>query len=425
MSHNSQVRALSYRSFLRYVIFAFLLFIPFQRIIFSYLKLPQVFNWSDEIFITVIVLSGVFYMRELNKLAFQFLIFLAIFVLICSISGLMNGNPIVVTLLGIFDYVKNFLVIPFIGIFISKKKHLLTLHRLLYTLALFFCVVAIIQFFGHLAGVPLHLLGEVYSLRRLGFWRVSSLLGHPNIFGFYTLIFFIIDINLHRRLRWQNVLFSIGIFLCTSRLVWAAYGMTLGLFLFPSSGRWKKLKPAFSVGLIVFVIVMYILMTSTGLAHEYRVYTFFKGLDILKEHPVLGVGPGMYGGVISLMFNSPLYETYPFSPYWRNQLQAYRSLDQFWIQSLVELGIVGTCAFLFILFLLHYLAGNASRKARNDSFTSRFNGGLAYMPLVVGIYLLGSGLNHAAFLLTYTTLFGMALHIADPSSFFKNGKSRE
>ncbi len=423
MIQPSQAHTFSYRSILRHIIFVFLLFIPFQRIIFSYLKLPQVFNWSDEIFITVIVISGLFYIKEINKLAFQFLSALAIFGVICSITGLMNGNPIFVTLLGVFDYLKNFLVIPFIGIFISKKEHLFSLYRLLHALALFFCIVAVIQFFCHLAGVPLSLLGEVYSLRRLGFLRVSSLLGHPNIFGFYTLLFFIIDINLYRRLRWQNVLFSLGIFLCTSRMVWAAYAASLVLYLLPGKIRWTKLKPAISVGIIVSIVVLYIVMTSTGYAHEYRVYTFIKGLKIFGEHPVWGVGPGMYGGIISLMFNSPLYETYAFSSYWYNQLQAYRSLDQFWIQSLVELGLSGTLIFLFLLFLLHYLASQGSRRARNESFISRFNEALAYMPMVVGIYLLGCGLNHAAFLLTYTALLGMAIRTAEPRSFFQNHKN--
>jgi hypothetical protein len=387
------------------------------------LKLPHAFNWSDEIFIAVIVLSGLFYIREINKLAFLFLSSLAIFAVICLISGLINGNPVVVTLLGTIDYLKNFLVIPFIGIFISRKEHLFSLYRLLHGLALFFCVVAIIQFFCHLAGVPLSLLGEVYSLRRLGFYRVSSLLGHPNIFGFYTLLFFIIDINFHRRLRWQNILFSIGIFLCTSRMVWAAYAAALVLFLFPRKSIWKKLKPAIAVGIIVSLVVLYLVMTSTGIAAKYRVYTFFKGVSIFEEYPVWGVGPGMYGGVISIMFNSPLYETYPFVPKWHSRLQAYRSLDQYWIQSLVELGVSGTFAFLLLLLLLHYAAGKSSLNAESDSLTSRFNKAMAYMPMVVGIYLLGSGLNHVAFLLTYTTLLGMAIRTADPRSFFKHGES--
>ena len=133
-------------------------------------------------------------------------------------------------------------------------------------------------------------------------------------------------------------------------MVWASYVATLVLFLFPSKMRWKKLKPAIAFGIIVSLVVLYLVMTSTGIAAKYRVYTFFKGLDILEEHPVWGVGPGMYGGVISLMFNSPLYDTYPFVPIWNSRLQAYRSLDQFWIQSLVELGVSGTFAFLLLLF---------------------------------------------------------------------------
>ena len=231
LPHSSHDRKITPSSLVRYFTFGFLLFIPFQRIIKFYLKLPNAFNWIDEIFVVIIVISGLVKIRTIRRSGAFFLIFLSLFGLVAMISGLMNGNPLLVTVLGLFDYAKYFLVIPFIGIFIDRKKHLDTLLRTLHVLVLVFCVVAIIQFFCHLAGVPLHVLGEgMYSLRRFGFLRVSSLLTHPNIFGFYTLLFFTIDIHTHRRLRWQNALFFIGVVLSTSRMAWAAFAATLILY---------------------------------------------------------------------------------------------------------------------------------------------------------------------------------------------------
>ena len=48
----------------------------------------------------------------------------------------------------------------------------------------------------------------------------------------------------------------------------------------------------------------------------YRVYTMNKSLEVFKDHPILGVGPGMFGGVISVIFNSHVYDEYNFQKTW-------------------------------------------------------------------------------------------------------------
>jgi len=415
-SHGSKIML---PSLVRYLIFSFLVFIPFQRIIKFYLKLPNEFNWSDEIFVIIIVIFGFVKIKTICRTGVLFLIFLSFFGVMAMISGLVNGNPFLVTVLGVGDYAKYFLVIPFIGLFINKREYLDLLLRTLHILTLIFCIVAIIQFFCHLAGVPLSILGEgMYSLRRFGILRVSSLLTHPNIFGFYTLLFFTIDIHVHRRLRWQNVLFSLGIVLSTSRMVWAAFVAILILFFLANSSRWKRFQPAIVVGIMTFLVFSYNVFVSMGWVYAFRVYSYFKSLSILKDNLVWGVGPGMYGGIISLLFHSPVYEKYNFSLFWFQELQAYRSIDQFWMQSLVELGIMGTSIFLVLLFFMGYLPWKASRSIQDDLVFGRLNAAFACMPLFLGVFLLGSGLNLPAFVLTYTVLFGAVMDSGDHRSVF-------
>lgn len=396
--------------FIRRLTLLFLIFIPFQRLIGFYLKMPGEFYWADEFFVLIILFIGLAWIRKINRAGFLFLGGIVFFCLLGFISGTANGNPLRVTALGTFDYMKNFLVIPFVGVFFAKKEEFIKLYQTLHVLALVFSIVAVIQLICRLAGVPLHLTGEAMHIHyRFGFIRISSLLGHPNIFGFYTLLFFLMDINLHRKPRWQNVLFFLGIVLSTSRMVWAAAAACLVIVLLPVKRRSREIKPFFVAGVVVFLVGLYIVTVHSGTGDEFRSYTFSKSVDLIKEHFLWGVGPGMYGGPISLMFDSPIYEKYSFSPHWFQTIRAYRSIDQFWMQALAEMGLLGTAAFLTLFFLLFRIPLKVSRSGHEDVDFRRMMAGLSYVPLILGVFLFGSGLNVPAFLLTATMMLGAAL----------------
>lgn len=403
------------------IIALFLLFLPFQQPIWRTLRLSDRFLWADEVFVVftfALFFLVLIYWGKLQKRAVKILLVLFFLGVVGLFSGLYNGNSFIVTTNGIFDYIKNFLIIPVIAFFSISSKRVRGLYKLLHYLALFLCLIAILQVIAFLTRFPLEKLGIPFvSFTRFGMPRTPSLMGHFNIFGLYALFFFILDFSLHRKIRWQNALFASGVFFSVSRMVWIAFFVTL-LFLV-TQRKSRKARTLFIVAIIIIVLAVpsFYLYTAKEIESEnyFREYALMKSMEIWKDHPFLGVGPGMYGGVVSLLFNSPIYEQYYFSPRWFTYVSRFRSLDQFWPQILAEMGLLGTFCFGILLFVLWKVSKEAAL-ATKDGFRKRMLSGFSVVPVVLIAYLFGSGLNLTAFLLTYSVLFGMALGIKDENS---------
>lgn len=402
------------------IITVFLAFLPFQVLIWKRLKLPAQFLWGDEILIVfafALFSFGLLCFGKIKKDAGQILFSLVLIGIIGAASGTINGNSHIVTANGVFDYIKNFLVIPVLCFFTFPKKRVTALYNILHNLALLICVGAVIQAILFLAGFPLEKLGIQIVDVRFGLPRSSLFMQHPNVIGLYALLFFILDFSLHRRVRRQGMVLILGILLSASRIVWSAF--FISLFFLLSHINSKKIF----VLLIPAALTM-ILALPFFYAHSikewniedqnfYRGYTLAKSIEIWKDHPVLGVGPGMYGGVVSMTFNSPIYKKYNFSQRWFDYgLRTFRSLDQFWPQVLAEMGFLGSLGFGFLLIALWQTAKKASLHAK-DTLRKKMLSGFSSIPLILAVYLLGSGLNVTSFLLTYAALFGMVLGMKD------------
>jgi O-antigen ligase len=83
---------------------------------------------------------------------------------------------------------------------------------------------------------------------------------------------------------------------------------------------------------------------TIGVGGDLRTLFVLNAIAILRDHPLLGVGPGRYGGAVADNYGTPVYERYETDALFSNPLQ--RTVDNFWLHILVEMGIVG-----FILFL--------------------------------------------------------------------------
>jgi O-antigen ligase len=81
-----------------------------------------------------------------------------------------------------------------------------------------------------------------------------------------------------------------------------------------------------------------------GIGGDLRTLFVINALPIIRDHPVLGVGPGRYGGAVAHNFGTPIYAEYDTVPLFWNPAQ--RTVDNFWLHLLVETGIVGALAFL-------------------------------------------------------------------------------
>ena len=78
---------------------------------------------------------------------------------------------------------------------------------------------------------------------------------------------------------------------------------------------------------------------TIGVGGDLRTLFVLNAIPILRDHPILGVGPGRYGGAVADNYGTPVYERYDTDELFSNPQQ--RTVDNFWLHILVEMGIVG------------------------------------------------------------------------------------
>jgi O-antigen ligase len=83
---------------------------------------------------------------------------------------------------------------------------------------------------------------------------------------------------------------------------------------------------------------------TVGRGGDLRTLFVLNAAPILADHPLLGVGPGRYGGAIAHTEQTPIYERYDTDALLTSPSQ--RTVDNFWLHLLVEAGILGAAAFL-------------------------------------------------------------------------------
>ena len=401
------------------IVILLLFFLPFQSLVQKWLNLPYQFLWVDELLIVIAFILFSFNLSYYGKIKIKkgaSAISLSLFfiMVIAIVSALYNENPFIVSSGGIFNYVKNFLVIPIFCLFIIPKKELVNLYKILHRLALFLCIIAILQEITFFWGGPVEKLGAStnFVYLRFGFMRTPSLMEHPNVFGLYSLLFFLLDFSLCRRLRWQNLFLLSGIILSGSRVTWAALYFA---FFYLLIQRNKKIIKVFVLVTIIiaFALIPYLRAAKELSSEEYfRRYAILKSVEILEDYPFLGVGPGMYGGWITPNFASPVFQKYQFDPQWIEEIEQHRTLDCFWFQHTAETGLLGALSFIILLIVLWRVTRKEALLAK-DSFRKGILSAFSVIPIVIIIYLFANVLNVTPFLLTYNILFGMTLGMKD------------
>ena len=84
---------------------------------------------------------------------------------------------------------------------------------------------------------------------------------------------------------------------------------------------------------------------TIGEGRDLRFLFIANALPIIEDHPVVGAGPGRYGGAVSARFSeSPLYDRYT-----DGEVPEGRTVDNFWLHLIVEFGILGALLFAAIL----------------------------------------------------------------------------
>jgi hypothetical protein len=416
-----------------------LLFLPFQRRIVKSLilwnrELSTLVSYLDEITIIVLLpisIISIYKSREFpDRLYIILLLPVFIFCIAGFISGMANGNSVIVTVLGIFDYIKNFLVIFIFAAFFRDFGEFKGIFRLMLVIAVLLGVIALIQETRELAsryilGSDVVDTGFYFSSWRLGIYRAPSLMHNANIFGLYCLLMLTVYLCMSQKLKISVMIpLLAGIFMSVSRLVYTGFVFVSGLQLL----KGRKWFLALLVPVLVLLLVMFsyhefniskfmnidkqVFDSNKGFAF-YRADTKNTAMSIWKDHVLLGAGPGMFGGVVSVKYKSDIYEQYSFSKDTKRLIFEVGSIDQFWPQALAELGIIGSAAFVLILISLIIILLILRIWATSDEVAGLFVG-LVVITVLIFIYSLYTGLNITSILFTYSAFVGMGVGSESP-----------
>ncbi len=184
--------------------------------------------------------------------------------------------------------------------------------------------------------------------------RAFGFFGSPNVFGAIVAIIAITSIAYYLQVknRAYLVVSLVATFLTVfsfSRSAWL--GLILGIGVMAVVVNWRYL---FITGLGVFTLLVpqvrlriYSLLSESywlDASLDGRLWSLNNGLHIFSKHPLLGTGPGTYGGKLALSSSSPVY----LEGIQRGYVALYYTDNQ-WLQLLVQTGIVGLLIFAIFI----------------------------------------------------------------------------
>jgi O-antigen ligase len=290
------------------------------------------------------------------------------FAAIGALSALLNGVPVHVAVIGLvftLDAAALFFLPRLVGF--SLRQSLFAIGAIV-SIVVGAAVVAIGQ-----AVLSPRILGLVPVEGRFGDTaRLASIFGDPNVFGAFLVLAvpfaLLMAVRLPTpRLRWIAGVVAIVLFLALwlslSRGAWIALVLGVGTVLALVDRR------ALVLGMLMCVVTFVVadvmprsllvhrapprpqLIDSTidrfgavGLGGDLRTLFVLNAIPIIRDHPLLGVGPGRYGGAVANTFETPIYGEYDTTPLFWNPKQ--RTVDNFWLHILVETGVLGLAALL-------------------------------------------------------------------------------
>jgi hypothetical protein len=420
------------KTIIKWWLFCLIIYLPFQSIIGGYIT-----DWSNSLKYAVrfleeftIVIFLILAIREYwNKQEYRkpsYLIIaipIVIFILVGFLSGIINSNSPVITALGIFEYIKNFLLIFVSALLVRDIDWFKKIFRALFIIALFLSIIAVFEevwalVFRYLLGKDI-LDPAMYLFRdppsgaeltrgtwRLGMLRVRAININPNLLG--MLYLFVLTIYLYTVRETKKlliILLSVGLLLTFSKMAYA------GLLFLAVIRKLKERNTVIAFTLIALIFITFVSTTSfisdDALFRSdfptYRDFARHKAFEVWKDYPVLGAGPGMFGGVISRMSKSPLYEEYGFPP---GYLERFGSLDQYWPQLFAETGLIGVIAFVALLLALMIVLFTASARGPDREIKQLSKSLLVFIPIIY-IYTMGTGFGFTEIIFTFFIFVGI------------------
>jgi len=416
------------------IIFAFRF--PFHSFLLFIITLPLEAAFVFEVGFTIhpsyilliIIILGLFFSGR--KLHFKSTLNIPTFVFlgISTLSLLMTifSPPPEVTLAEVMKYrsseIRSIIQLLFLFFFVSayfltihfcsERKKLNTVLKTYIGIASLIAIYGIYQFFAVKFSLPFIDITSAISTSGVGrgvsyyaepsLFRSHATFQEPLFFGNYILSVFPLLLILSFFKYKKNILtknalliksnlflvfiFATALLLTKSRGAWLGFIGAILLLFFFSKIKFKIKLIGITIFILIFISILIIpfvsyqysnlgefispRFSSEILSQEPRLLGLSFVLDLWKQYPILGVGLGNYGFYAAQHFHSPLIVS-----------GAGR-----WLQALVETGILGFAAFIWLIFTYYKILIRALRKARNTSWYPYFLGYLACFTAMIVQY---------------------------------------
>jgi putative inorganic carbon (HCO3(-)) transporter len=159
-------------------------------------------------------------------------------------------------------------------------------------------------------------------------------------------------------------------------------------------------------------------LDNLGGGSDLRSQYLVDGIRIISANPVLGVGPGRYGGAAASIIPSPIYEEYD------ADLLGYRTVHNFWLHLTGEVGVIGAAVFLTLIAGLLIRLARAARRSSGVGLV--VVGGAATVIVVASLHSVTEMVfegNMPAFLIWL--IMGLASTLAPTTRLFGNASPED
>ena len=297
---------------------------------------------------------------------------LALFVVVGAAGAAVNGVPPIVALAGLaftLDAAILLIAVRIVGYDLGQASRSIVGFIALVTIA---AIVALGQ-----ALLDPNLFGLSVLTGRFGeVYRLSSFLGDPNTFGAFLIAaapFAVMGAVAARSRSWLGAALLLAFVLLVA--LWVSFSRGAWLALIAGGGVAFALvdRRALVTGGAVLAMAFAIALTmprdlmvparapdagpaarpdlidstfnrvgAVGEGRDLRTQFLLNAMPILRDHSIVGVGPGRYGGAAADIFPTPVYPDYGTDALFSSPTQ--RTVDNFWLHIAVEGGALGLLA---------------------------------------------------------------------------------
>jgi hypothetical protein len=392
---------------------AIILVTPLSSMLIEY-HLPYL-NYLDETLVVLFVAANIFMIligRKALKCPRVISLFALLFV-VALISALYNNvRPIVflAQIRYIFQFPLVFFIIASSGM---GERHIRAITRVILGTAVVVAFLTFVEFFWHVQFLP----GRE-SMSSAFESRMYSIIGGPVDLAYYLGIsvilggLYLVNIKRPAYAAGAYLLVIFGVLATGSRGAMITIFLTLLYYFLTMKGKMKAQTRRFIyplVGSVMFVSIVAVGLVFVPVTVERfqnilmfdpserfsRANYFGEALNLVRQNPVFGVGPGMYGGPVSVFFGSDVYAKYSLT------VPIGTSIDMFWPHFTAELGVLGTAIYAMVFIFLSRLngrieGGGASLAYRN--YLSESSRVLIFYTIVSGFFYVGLQAQLSAYL---------------------------